>query len=241
MKNIFSLFYLILASNLFGQNSKYYVFSEPGLILREEPSINSKKIDIIPSGTLITDITTINNPPITINFKTDNWVRIKYGNQLGYVFKGSLSTFKYPVLTEGFVGNGGYELSYLLKEYLDNNYNKNGNCDTIVIDSSDGPSFHANVIQSYDSNIKLEFHYYWEGSCAILKSTNYNLNDGINLVQILLQKSRRKEAFFTNSLYFKDKNGKVNRVTDGESSYSFYEILFSKEDGLIVKMWFPCC
>ena len=78
--------------------------------------------------------------------------------------------------------------------------------------------------------IKVEYHYYWEGSCTLLKSKNLSINDGINLVKVLLGKSKYSDINFEESIYYKDENGTIYRVEDGSGSIFFFEIKYDDQE-----------
>ena len=111
---------LILSINLSGQiQDTLYVFTESGLWLREKPSFDSEKIRLLPSGTRITNVVEYTDSYSSSGWITDRWVKVNIGDTLGFLFKGYLSSFRYPKLYNGYVGYDGTELSYLLKAYLD--------------------------------------------------------------------------------------------------------------------------
>jgi hypothetical protein len=239
LKSIVTWIILFLCYNLSGQiQDTFYVFSESGLWLRNNPSFDSEKIRLLPAGSLIDKVIDYSENYSNIGWITDRWVKVSIADTSGYLFKGYLSTFKYP---KKYYENISINLSYLLETYLDSYYTRIGICDTVMLNSSDGEGFHVYLDQLYNDSIAVEHHAYWEGGCTIIKSKNRSINDGINLVKALLEKSKNSDVNFKDSIYYKDENSVIYRVEDGSRSYFLYEIKFDKKLGLTIKMCFPCC
>ena len=62
-----------------------YKYTLVNLNLRVEKSTSSNIIAVIPKGT-----------KIEVQYEDEEWVRVKYNSQEGYVYKSYLSTSKYP-------------------------------------------------------------------------------------------------------------------------------------------------
>src|SRR5687768_2812469 len=95
-------FCLITISFLFGQkNQTFYVAAPAGLSLREEPNKDSKRLELLPYGTQLENVTRNEygwaesfNHEVIDGYESE-WIQIKYNNKTGYLFKG----FTLPVPT----------------------------------------------------------------------------------------------------------------------------------------------
>jgi hypothetical protein len=69
----------------FAANNNAYVTTQKGLLLRERPSVDAKKIIIIPyqSEVYVLEVSDIMEH---IDDITSNWVKIRFNNQIGYVY-----------------------------------------------------------------------------------------------------------------------------------------------------------
>lgn len=88
---LFTVFFILVPINCISKITRVaYVNAENGLILRDQPSIKSNKILVIPNNSEIE----ILDPSIKtdqINDKKGNWVKARYMNNVGYLFDAYLS------------------------------------------------------------------------------------------------------------------------------------------------------
>lgn len=98
MKKIVFLFYLLFVQ-IYAQgiptDSTLYVFAPSGLSLREAPNSTAKKLTIIPYRSEVTIIAQTRDYIEIVEAKqfkfSDQWVKVKYQNQIGYAFMGYLT------------------------------------------------------------------------------------------------------------------------------------------------------
>ncbi|MCU0848616.1 MAG: SH3 domain-containing protein [Spirochaetes bacterium] len=122
MKKIFLLLFACLIytgltalaeAQSFKNDSTVYVFSVSGINLREEPSTTSKVLELVPYGTKLTVLETINKPQEVDNFK-GSFAKVTYRGKTGYLFDGFLSSLPAPDLKKQ--GNlDSYAAKYLGK------------------------------------------------------------------------------------------------------------------------------
>ncbi|HOT47338.1 MAG TPA: SH3 domain-containing protein [Spirochaetota bacterium] len=100
-KNINLMFILVLvfvcgcATNSSKQNGMniLYVTSDNGLVLREKPNRQSKRIVVIPYNSRL-QVIDGNGPTDTIDNNTGVWIKVRYKDMSGWVFGGYTSTTK---------------------------------------------------------------------------------------------------------------------------------------------------
>jgi hypothetical protein len=68
---------------------KFKVKIENGLIMYEKPSIDSKKITVIPEGKILHS-TQVSTEKTNVEDKEDFWILVEYENKTGWVFAGDL-------------------------------------------------------------------------------------------------------------------------------------------------------
>src|SRR5690606_8477950 len=73
-----------------------YVTAVSGLTLREEPNLQSKKLDVMPLGTKVKIITTNEENTMSVGGIDGAMDEIEYNGQKGYAFNGFLSKFSPP-------------------------------------------------------------------------------------------------------------------------------------------------
>jgi hypothetical protein len=81
------LFFLLIGSKITAQQIMYTI---DNLILREQPSVNSRRIRTLPVNTRVI-ILEISNTDSTIGGITNKWYKVLAGNEIGWVFGGYLS------------------------------------------------------------------------------------------------------------------------------------------------------
>ena len=101
---ILFLFFLLFSTPLLAQKTSktYYVFAENGLILRDKPQQDGKKLINIPYGTALNvkDDTRVGTATSVKEIATysisGKWIAVIFGGQNGYVFDGYLSQLPAP-------------------------------------------------------------------------------------------------------------------------------------------------
>jgi hypothetical protein len=91
---IFFVFTIFVIIEVFFEKKTSVVYPKDGLILRESASQKSKKLALIPQGTIIEYRDYLfNDKMIIINGIQGKWVKISYNNESGYIFNGYLVNF----------------------------------------------------------------------------------------------------------------------------------------------------
>jgi len=88
-KSVFLLLFISFSFILPSENQFYIVSAKSGLVLRSGPGVKYKKITIIPDGKPVI-ILKYAQKQETINNITADWVKVKYKNNIGWVFSGYL-------------------------------------------------------------------------------------------------------------------------------------------------------
>lgn len=97
---------LMISPSLFAKEA-YYNLAEKGLNLRESPSIWGTHLALIPFGEQVAIVGDCETPPLGTPVEVQemedfiisgNWKKVRYQDQIGYVFEGYLSKFPAPAL-----------------------------------------------------------------------------------------------------------------------------------------------
>ncbi len=228
----FIILILIFCKISIGQpTDTLFVYSTSGVWLREKPSINSEKILLIPYRSVINkpidNIDTIS----TIGWTTDNWIRIKFDNKSGYVFKGFLSSLKFPTECD--------QKEYInIRTYIHNHYFKNTNVDSAWTTNRYGTGKHLTYTYIYSDSIIFEDHISMDGWCYKLISRNHNFNDGLNLFKAFSETCYTEfKKVFKNAKYFKNNKGIVNRF-EGSTNWESISVWIEEIDnkGLVIEI-----
>ncbi|MCX7820224.1 MAG: SH3 domain-containing protein [Brevinematales bacterium] len=102
VKNFLILFFLFFPFAFAGAHYYKMVIAENGLVLRERPDINSKKITLIPYGTKVKVIEYSRKYDVIENTKAC-WVKVVYKNLVGWVFDGFLFELNMYDIDENFL------------------------------------------------------------------------------------------------------------------------------------------
>ncbi len=238
-----------------------YISSENGLILREKPSINSKKLFVIPYKDKINVISTTNIPlslhdnilNTTIN---GNWVKVEYKQLSGYVFDGYLSEtiptysdnisifVKRPILNKFFKYNNSKELLNIIILELgqpnsikesDTNYLNNNAIDKLV-----SLEYGKNDINLYKNTNNNTFHLF---SYLFLNNDiplNLNVKIGMNIDEI-------KNIFgepriidnncYKYNYYYKSKTDNSEANESNDELFLYFKN--SKLDKIIIEIFYP--
>src|SRR5687767_11673139 len=103
---------VLQAQKEYFKNQTLYCWAKGGINLRKFPTKYSEKITNIPFKTSVTVIDSIKGDPYIDTLKktpvpiiiNGNWIKVKYGDNIGYVFDGYLSKLKPQNLFEFFDG-----------------------------------------------------------------------------------------------------------------------------------------
>lgn len=90
MKKLILLTLLAFSFLIYADQKHMFTTANNGLVLREKPTIKSKRMGLIPYGTKV-DILGKTKKQVTIAKKTSNWFKVRYNNKSGWVFGGFLS------------------------------------------------------------------------------------------------------------------------------------------------------
>lgn len=91
MKKIITII-IVLLLPIACKNNNYYVHAKKGLIIRQEPDLNSNKITVIPYGEEI-QINKYSNGNVKIDKIVDNWAYIDWKNNSGWAFSGYIRKY----------------------------------------------------------------------------------------------------------------------------------------------------
>ncbi|WP_136465962.1 SH3 domain-containing protein [Flagellimonas onchidii] len=176
---IFFIFQIVAANSQESSAKPYYIWAKSGLSLRESPSANAEKITIIPYKS---EVSIISDSGILLTVTefpgfdyTDNWVKIKYKDFIGYSFMGYLSTIKPPELHE----------NYPLLEYLNDSFSK---IDTHILSryedcTTDDDHCISSGVASYKEGISYSF-FNEGGFSGSLSIPNFNILQAFTLATI---------------------------------------------------------
>jgi len=97
MSRFLIIFILFLVTNLYAGDNVRYINAHNGLMLRENPDINSKIILTIRHNEKVEFIEE-KNEIIKIENKSGKWTKVKYNNNIGWIFGGFLETISSELL-----------------------------------------------------------------------------------------------------------------------------------------------
>lgn len=208
-----------------------FVYSSSGIWLRENPSIKSEKILLIPYRTEISQIIDILDIVSTIGWTTDYWIKIKFDNKYGYVFNGFLSSFKFPKECD--------HQEYIdIEKYLKTHYKKHGHIDSSWTNNRYGTGNHLTYRQSFNDSIIFENHQYKDGHCYKLISKKRNYNDGMNLFKAFSETCYHEfKKVFNKAKYFKNNEGIINRF-QGNANWESISVWIeeTEQEGLMIEI-----
>jgi len=236
MKNvclIISLIFFITSSILAQEieNNEFTVVAPSGLSLRNNPNLSSKKLEIIPFGTLITimNVSQIFNTDEmkTIDSRPGNWVKTKFNGKEGYVFSGYLK--KGPLYLPSTIINKDFRLIQAGQKCDAVNYDPNLNWYGLSFDNENKKTNLIPVNISFDytsesTKEELEYSYYPIGEFVNVK-TNKKENFSICI--------GTKEPLDLNNIdfekgWFKDENYKTGYYSFGKLVYPYQRIEIAK-------------
>ncbi len=97
MKRFFIILILSLVTSLYAIDNIRYINSFNGLSLRENPDINSKIILTIRSNQKV-EIIEVKNEIVKLEKKSGKWTKVKFNNNVGWIFGGSLEIISSRIL-----------------------------------------------------------------------------------------------------------------------------------------------
>jgi hypothetical protein len=175
MRKVF--FFIFLMGTVFGQtNPTLYVASLKGLSLREGPSKESKKVELLPYGKQITNYVVPEGKSTTIDGYNGKWINILSNEGKSYyVFDGYTLPFKVPVKDD-------------LLSYLTEIFGKISNHDSVVIRTVDDYK-EVKHIFLFSSGVKFSRTYYYEAHEFVLENLDLSVQKAYLFYYLLEEKT----------------------------------------------------
>lgn len=158
MKKFLFFIIFIFSHAAFAQTKPIYVAAPNGLSLREAPNKESKRIELLPYGTIISNYSFENkNAYETIDGYSGFWVKASTENgKTGYIFDGYTLPVKPPVKGEA------------IETYFENIFGKIVFIDSLINDV-DSDDYYKVYIKHYKSGVIYEEAYKYEAyECSVM-------------------------------------------------------------------------
>ncbi len=182
------------------------VMAKSGLKLRVQPTLDAPTLEILQYGE---DVTVSNDfvPLATttrIEWVEGNWIKVKHGDQEGFVFDGFLSSLNVPIRDTDFSAdiNG---LSHALYSWVFNNFTPLGT-DTILVNETSqmlAYNFNEGVLESYASPSLNKVSWQMD---------NIRIMDAYHLLESMLYTKKMRSVYKANTVFYTDKKGDVNKI-----------------------------
>lgn len=182
------------------------VMAKSGLKLRVQPSLDAPTLEVLQYGedvTVSSDFVPTDNTT-RIEWVEGNWIKVKHGDQEGFVFDGFLSPLNVPIHDTDFsVDING--LSHALYSWVFNNYSQLGT-DTILVNESSqmlAYNFNEGILESYASPSLNKVT--WE-------MEEVRIMDAYHLLESMLYTKKMRSVYKANTVFYTDKQGDVNKI-----------------------------
>lgn len=174
------------------KNETYYILAQSGIVLRNKPGFHAQKIDIIPYNTQI-KVLEINPKIDTYEGLKNNWVKISYKNQKGFIFGGLLSRFQGPE----------YDTKSL-SDYAEQTFKKQEET-TTNNGKEETDDYHSETVKNYSDDIQLTISEGYETFEIKLSFSSLTLQEAYLIIVNL--DSRYSSKKFTDIVSQEPENG----------------------------------
>jgi len=216
MKNLIAfLFWSLGATCLFGTDTLTtlptptlpvsYVYAQSGLNLRSAPETNGQVIKVIPFGDKV-EILELTDKQQQIEWIDGLWVKVRHGEQEGYLFEGFLSSLPLPSVIDGTTTRDDLDLTYPLINWADLNFDQVQSADTLEADKSYTLTRYLEKGNWY-SQTDSEYRYRLN---VLLKDTK--LTEVHNLLKSMLQTKPERITYMNKSTYISNVEGQIEKI-----------------------------
>lgn len=249
----FLLFVLMPKHSVFSQNysvgDSLIAVAINGLSVREEPDIQSSKLQVLRNNDKIVVKNILNDSVVQdsiFGFQGD-WILIETEiGVMGYVYDAFVSTL--PIASP--INRNGKtisEISYLeelpsvLKKYAIDNFSSSG-CEFEWSNNYDGESHHSMSTLNFDQGHSLIEHGFWEGSAAELILKNVRPSEVYYLVNQFFINSKI-DGIEVNDYHLRNPPdySMWNKCVINSNSSCLVEIIKLSKTSYAIKFNFPCC
>ncbi len=231
MKNLVGILaLLIINTSVFANDNKkiepsLQVMAKSGLKLRLSPNLDAPVLEVIAYGEEVTktDDYVEARTKLTFNWVEGSWIKVKYKNQVGFVFDGFVSQLEVPQEDAEFASRIN-DLGFSIYNWAHLN-NDLVNSDTLSQTEA------ALTTLTSLGNHELFVHDTETGSKVELTLSDVRIMDAYHLLESMMDTRSARAVFKENTTFFSGTDGKVNKlkVADGQ-------ILISKLDNGSVKI-----
>lgn len=212
MKGIIGIFALLLVNlSAFGNTASNIepglkVMAKSGLKLRLSPNLDSPVIDVVKYGSSLEKVEDFEPmlTPIKIDWVEGQWIKVKYNNQVGFVFDGFISSLSAPMEDDEFSTEIN-DLSYSIYSWAFRNY-EIGRIDTLsdselstsTITTLGGEDF---FMYGSDEITKIEF-----------TLSDIRIMDAYHLLESMMDTRSARSILKENTMFFENAAGKVDKI-----------------------------
>ena len=201
---IISLTALSLSATKTPETNTKNVAAFSGLKLRVGPGLDQPVLSVIPYGEQV-EIIQNTEESISVEWLEGTWIKVRYGNEEGYVFDGFVTDFPIPYY-DFELSQNDLQLAYPLLAYSEYHFDQIDVADTL------SKNKYVKITQHMEEGKTLTR----EESSAFFKSTltieNGKISDAYNLVKSMLLTKAEREKYVNNSIFLSDNEGEIYRI-----------------------------
>jgi hypothetical protein len=183
------------------------VVAPSGLKLRALPGIEGEVLAVLPHLAKVQVVTGENYLSVEdeVNYFGGEWIYVQYEDLEGYVFDGLLSVLPMPI--ERFEKTQFYlDLIYPLEAWMDFHQETGMEVDTFTSD------LYAKLVYRYENGVRMEKKSTDLSYSLKVYLPKVKLSDVYYLLYNMLGTDEEIKAYTSNSLFIKDKTGRVNQI-----------------------------